>query len=121
MVFTTVNAETAALPRASSVAIDDRLMGRLVGESLLKLGHVKTAVFGSNPVAGDSLAMRYQGLCEAYAERGLEHDRTLYREPGNAHGAEPGQFLRNPPHGTVTPAHSFPIRIPACAVHKGSP
>ncbi len=80
MVFTTVNAETAALPRASSVAIDDRLMGRLVGEALLKLGHVKIAVFGSNPVAGDSLAMRYQGLCEAYAERGLEHDRKLYRE-----------------------------------------
>ena len=80
MVFATVSTEGTGMARASSVSIDDRLMGRLVGESLLKLGHVKTAVFGSNPVAGDSLAMRYQGLCEAYAERGLEHDRTLYRE-----------------------------------------
>ena len=80
MVFTTVNAKTAALPRASSVAVDDRLMGYQVGEALLNLGHVRTAVFGSNPVAGDSLAMRYQGFCEAYAARGLVHDRTLYRE-----------------------------------------
>ena len=80
MVFTTVNAETAALPRASSVAVDDRAMGRLVAEELLSLGHTRTAVFGSNPVAGDSLAMRFSGFCEAYTERGLTYDKSLYRE-----------------------------------------
>ena len=80
MVFTTVNAETASLPRASSVAVDDRHMGRIVAEELLNCGHRNIAVFGSNPVAGDSLAMRFQGFCDAFADRGLTYDRTLYRE-----------------------------------------
>lgn len=80
MVFTTVNAEAASLPRASSVAVDDRTMGRTVAEELLALGHRNIAVFGSNPVAGDSLAMRFQGFCEAYSERGLTFDPSLYRE-----------------------------------------
>lgn len=80
MVFTTVNAETASLPRASSVAVDDRHMGRIVAEELLSLGHTRVAVFGSNPVAGDSLAMRFQGFCEAFSERGLTYDKSLYRE-----------------------------------------
>ena len=80
MVFTTVNAETAALPRASSVAVDDRSMGRLVAEELLRLGHQRVAVFGSNPVAGDSLAMRFQGFCDAFTDNGLTYDRSLYRE-----------------------------------------
>ncbi len=80
MVFTTVNAETASLPRASSVAVDDRSMGHLVAEELLSLGHRRIAVFGSNPVAGDSLAMRFQGFCDAFASHGLTYDPTLYRE-----------------------------------------
>ena len=80
MAFTTVNAEAASLPRASSVAIDDRTMGRVVAEELLNLGHTKIAVFGSNPVAGDSLAMRFQGFCDAFTDRGLTYDHTLYRE-----------------------------------------
>ena len=80
MVFTTVNAESASLPRASSVAVDDRSMGRLVADELLNCGHRSIAVFGSNPVAGDSLAMRFQGVCDAFADRGLSYDRTLYRE-----------------------------------------
>jgi len=80
MVFTTVNAETASLPRASSVAVDDRHMGRLVAEELLSCGHRNIAIFGSNPVAGDSLAMRFQGFCDAFADRGLTYDRSLYRE-----------------------------------------
>ena len=80
MVFTTVNAESASLPRASSVAVDDRSMGRMVADELLNYGHRRIAVFGSNPVAGDSLAMRFQGFCDAFADRGLSYDRALYRE-----------------------------------------
>ena len=80
MVFTTVNAEAASLTRASSVAVDDRSMGRQVAEELLNNGHRRIAVFGSNPVAGDSLAMRFQGFCDAFADRGLSYDKTLYRE-----------------------------------------
>ena len=55
-------------------------MGRLVGETLLSLGHRKIAVFGSNPVAGDSLAMRFQGFRDAFASHGLSFDPTDYRE-----------------------------------------
>ena len=80
MVFTTVSAESASLPRASSVAVDDRSMGRLVAEELLSCGHSHIAVFGSNPVAGDSLAMRFQGFCDAFTDRGMTYDRSLYRE-----------------------------------------
>lgn len=80
VVFTTVNADSSALRRASSVAVDDRNMGRQIGEELLSLGHRRIAVFGSNPVAGDSLAMRYQGFCEAFAENGLVYYHEDYRE-----------------------------------------
>lgn len=80
VVFTTVNAMAASMKNASSVAVDDRSMGRLVGEELLSLGHRKIAVFGSNPVAGDSLAMRFLGFCDAYADRGLTFEPQDYRE-----------------------------------------
>ena len=80
VVFTTVNAESASLRNASSVAVDDRNMGRQIGEELLSLGHRRIAVFGSNPVAGDSLAMRFQGFCDAYREHGLAYHQPDYRE-----------------------------------------
>ena len=80
MVFTTVNAESASLPHASSVAVDDRSMGRIVAEELIACGHRRIAVFGSNPVAGDSLAMRFQGFCDAFSDHGLTYDQTLFRE-----------------------------------------
>ena len=80
VVFTTVNAKAASMPNASSVAVDDRSMGRLVGEQLLSAGHRRIAVFGSNPIAEDSLAMRFQGFCEAYTDRGLSFDPDDYRE-----------------------------------------
>ena len=80
VVFTTVNAMAASMKNASSVAVDDRSMGRLVGEELLSLGHRRIAVFGSNPVAGDSLAMRFLGFCDAYADRGLTFEPQYYRE-----------------------------------------
>jgi len=80
VVFTTVNGENASLPRASSVSINDRALGRKVGESLWSFGHRKVAVFGSNPVAGDSLAMRFQGFCDVWAEHGLSFPEDDYRE-----------------------------------------
>lgn len=80
VVFTTVNAKAASMPNASSVAVDDRDMGRLVGDELLSLGHRKIAVFGSNPIAEDSLAMRFQGFCDAWTDRGLTFDSNDYRE-----------------------------------------
>ena len=80
VVFTTVNAVAAAMKNASSVSIDDRSMGRLVAEELLSRGHRRIAVFGSNPIAQDSLAMRFQGFCDAYRDHGLVFDSLDYRE-----------------------------------------
>lgn len=80
VVFTTVNARAASMPNASSVAVDDRSMGRLVGEKLLSAGHRRIAVFGSNPIAEDSLAMRFQGFCDAYTEYALSFRHEDYRE-----------------------------------------
>lgn len=80
IVFTTVNAANASLINASSVAIDDRAMGHRVADEFLRRGHRNIAVFGSNPVAGDSLSMRYQGFCDAYSQYGFQHDSSLYRE-----------------------------------------
>jgi LacI family transcriptional regulator len=80
VVFTTVNAKAASMQNASSVAVDDRSMGRLVAEQLLSVGHRKIAVFGSNPIAGDSLAMRFEGFCDAFTDRGLSFNSDDYRE-----------------------------------------
>ena len=80
VVFTTVNAKSADLPRASSVAIDDRAMGYQVAAELLSLGHRRVAVFGSDPVAGDSLAMRFQGFCDAFTDQGLTYRQEDYCE-----------------------------------------
>lgn len=80
VVFTTVNAEAASMQNASSVSVDDRSMGRLVAEQFLSVGHRKIAVFGSNPIAGDSLAMRFEGFCDAFSARGLSFSSDDYRE-----------------------------------------
>ena len=80
MVFTTVSADGFPLPRASSIAIDDDAMGYLVADQLLNLGHRRIAVFGSNPVAGDSLSKRFEGFCRAFTDRGLSYDLSLFRE-----------------------------------------
>ena len=80
IVFTTVNAKNAQLPNASSVAVDDRAMGRFVAEELFRLGHNRIAVFGSDPIAGDSLSMRFQGFCDVCNEHNIPFDHTCYRE-----------------------------------------
>jgi len=80
LIFTTVSAQSAPVSRAASVSVDDRAMGRLIGDELLALGHRQVSVFGSNPVAGDSLAMRYQGLLDAWSAQGLSFDHSLFRE-----------------------------------------
>lgn len=116
MVFTTVNAEAASLQRASSVAVDDRTMGRVVAEELLSLGHRKIAVFGSNPVAGDSLAMRFQGFCDAFTDRGLTYDHSLFRESRFSFEAgyeTAGPFFASHPEVTALFAMSDTVAVGA--------
>ena len=47
MVFATVNAVNAGLPRAASVSIDNRRMGREAMEMLIRAGHTKIAIFAA--------------------------------------------------------------------------
>ena len=79
LVFTTVNGRAASFRRASSVAIDDRAMGRAVAEAMLSAGHRNIAVFGSDPLAGDSLSARFQGFCDAFTDQGLIFMPSWYR------------------------------------------
>jgi LacI family transcriptional regulator len=116
VVFTTVNAENASLPRASSVSINDRALGQAVGEALWSFGHRNVAVFGSNPVAGDSLAMRFQGFCEAWNEHGLTFPKDNYRECRFSY--ESGydtalEFFESHPHTTAVFAMSDNMAVGA--------
>ncbi len=128
VVFTTVNAKAASMPNASSVAVDDRAMGRLIGDELLSLGHRRIAVFGSNPIAEDSLAMRFQGFCDAYADRGLSFDPEDYREC--RFSAEAGyntarEYFRDHPETTALFAMSDTVAVGAiralCDLGKAVP
>ena len=116
VVFTTVNAKAASMPNASSVAVDDRSMGRLVAEELLSAGHRKIAVFGSNPIAEDSLAMRFQGFCDALADKGLCFDPEDYRECRFSLDAgynTAREYFRNHPDTTALFAMSDAVAIGA--------
>ena len=121
IVFTTVNAEMASLPRASSVSVDDRTMGRLVGEELYSLGHRRIAVFGSNPVAGDSLARRFQGFCEALESHGVAFDPECYRETRFSYDAgydAARSFFAGHPDATALFAMSDTVAVGAIrAIH----
>ena len=116
VVFTTVNATAASMPNASSVAIDDRKMGHMIGEQLLSLGHRNIAVFGSDPIAEDSLGMRFQGFSEAYTELGLSFDVNHYRkcrfslESGYQTALE---YFRDHPEATALFAMSDTVAIGA--------
>lgn len=80
MVFATVNAVNAGLPRAASVSIDDRRMGREAMGMLIRAGHTKIAIFGGSRNQGDGLADRYIGAREACEQAGVPFDETRYVE-----------------------------------------
>ena len=80
IVFATVNAVNAGLPRAASVSIDDRRMGREAMEMLIRAGHTKIAIFGGSRNQGDGLADRYIGAREACEQAGVPFDETRYVE-----------------------------------------
>lgn len=80
VVFATVNAVNAGLPRAASVSIDDRRMGREAMEMLIRAGHTKIAIFGGSRNQGDGLADRYIGAREACEQAGVPFDETRYVE-----------------------------------------
>ena len=67
VVFTTICGQSAPFKRCASVAIDDRKMGKAVTNELLKRNHRKIAIFGAGRHNVDSLAIRFDGVMDAFA------------------------------------------------------
>lgn len=78
MVFATISAEKANLPRAGSVFIDNRMMGRLAMQTLINAGHTKIAIFGGARQSDDGFGQRYQGAMEALEKAGIPFDGERY-------------------------------------------
>ena len=78
MVFATISAEKANLPRAGSVFIDNRMMGRLAMQTLIDAGHTKIAIFGGARQSDDGFGQRYQGAMEALEAAGIPFDEERY-------------------------------------------
>ncbi len=80
MVFATISAEHADLPRAGSVFIDDRAMGFAAMQTLLNAGHRRIAIFGGVRHADDGFGRRYQGAMAAMEAANVPFDETRYVE-----------------------------------------
>ncbi len=78
MVFTTINAEKAAFPRAASVFIDDRAMGSQAMNTLLDAGHRRIAIFGGIRQGDDGFAKRYQGAMDALHEADVPFEEERF-------------------------------------------
>ena len=78
MVFATISAEKANLPRTGSVFIDNRMMGRLAMQTLIDAGHTKIAIFGGARQSDDGFGQRYQGAMEALEKAGIPFDGERY-------------------------------------------
>lgn len=65
MVFATISAKEAELPRAGSVCIDNRAMGRKAMQTLLDAGHTRIAIFGGDKQGDDGFSQRFKGAMEA--------------------------------------------------------
>lgn len=80
MVFVTADTRDTVMARASSIAVDDRAMGREAVQALLMRGHTRIGMLGGNRHAGDGFARRYQGALEAFLDAGLTFDEERYVE-----------------------------------------
>ena len=78
MVFTTISAEHADFPRAASVYIDDRAMGRQAIQALLDAGHTRIAIFGGIRQGDDGFAKRYAGAMDALDAAGIPFDEERF-------------------------------------------
>lgn len=78
MVFTTISAEKAAFPRAGSVYIDDRAMGRAAMQTLLDAGHTRIAIIGGIKQGDDGFAKRYAGAMDALSAAGVAFDEERF-------------------------------------------
>ena len=78
MVFATISAEQAELPRAGSVYINNRAMGRKAMQTLIDAGHTRIAVFGGDRESDDGFGRRFKGALEALDAAGIPFDEERY-------------------------------------------
>ncbi|MBQ2929978.1 MAG: LacI family DNA-binding transcriptional regulator [Clostridia bacterium] len=78
MVFATISAAHADLPKAGSVFIDDRSMGFAAMQTLINAGHTKIAIFGGDRQGDDGFALRYNGAMDALTAAGIPFDEERY-------------------------------------------
>ncbi len=78
MVFATISAENADLPKAGSVFIDNRTMGRRALQTLIDAGHEKIAIFGGDRQGVDGFAQRYLGAMEALEAADIPFDEERF-------------------------------------------
>ena len=78
MVFATISAESANLPKAGSVFVDNRAMGFAAMQTLLQAGHSKIAIFGGVRESDDGFGRRYKGAMEAMVAAGIPFDEERY-------------------------------------------
>ena len=78
IVFATISAENAELPRAGSVFVDNHTMGRAAMQTLLDAGHQRIAIFGGARAGDDGFGRRYQGAMEALDAAGIPFDEERY-------------------------------------------
>ncbi len=78
MVFATISAEKANLPKAGSVFIDNRAMGYSAMQTLINAGHRKIAIFGGARQGDDGFGLRYKGAMEALESAGIPFDEERY-------------------------------------------
>ena len=78
VVFATISAEDAALPRAGSVFVDNRTMGRAAMQTLLDAGHRRIAIFGGARTGDDGFFRRYQGAMDALNAARVPFDEERY-------------------------------------------
>ena len=78
IVFATISAESAELPRAGSVFVDNRTMGRAAMQTLLDAGHERIAIFGGARQGDDGFGRRNQGAMEALEAAGIPFDEDRY-------------------------------------------
>lgn len=78
IVFATISAKKADIPRAASVCIDNRAMGRAAVQTLLDAGHERIAIFGGIRVGDDGFAKRYAGAMDALSAAGVPFDEERF-------------------------------------------
>lgn len=78
MVFATVSAAHAGIPRAGSVFINEESMGYQAMQTLIEAGHERIAIFGGSRDGEGGFALRYRGAMQAMQEAGIAFDDARY-------------------------------------------